>query len=107
MGTSKHTPSPYTTSLGGLSIRAFAGREGYRGEGHEIARLTCFGGEEEAASTGRLFAASGDYYDAAEAIRVHVVGAERAEHPHPCDIPESLIRALLNAHLKAYEPPTH
>lgn len=43
-----------------------------------------------------------DYYEAAETIRAHVVAAERLDDGQECNIPAYMIRALLDAHRKAY-----
>lgn len=51
-----------------------------------------------------LIAAAPDYYAAAEAIRSYVVAAERLDDGQECSIPADLVRALLDAHRRAYAP---
>ena len=56
-------------------------------------------GDQEA--NARLIVAAPDYYAAAEAIRAHLVSDELAGKTST-RIPIELLRALLNAHKKAY-----
>lgn len=63
------------------------------------------GRAEQDAPVWRLWAAARAYYDAAEAIRAHVVAAERLDDGQECHIPAHMIRALLEAHRSAYTVP--
>lgn len=63
------------------------------------------GDAEKRSANAALIAAAPDYYDAAEAIRAYVVAAERLDDGCECSIPADLVRALLDAHRRAYANP--
>lgn len=101
-----HTPGPHYYAPGDRYIREEA-------TDATIARLCEDDGHADddarqpmpVEANGRLYAAAPDYYDAAEAIRAYVVAAERLDDGCECSIPADLVRALLDAHRRAYANP--
>lgn len=95
-----HTPGPwrYYKQADGTRFHVTATPPGSPGSWRDDFATVEIGHEANAA----LIAAAPDYYAAAEAIRAHVVAAERLDDGRECHIPADMIRALLDAHRRAY-----
>ena len=94
------TPGPWT-----VEVHPSDGMRYIHGNGKCLARMQRhIMDPEEGAANEALVLAAPDYYAAAEAIRAYVVSADGSDVGDPCDIPPELLRALLDAHKKAYAP---